>query len=122
MRTIRAIVIVMFFVSCRYEEPKSVRKQIEKDSKVITWYYYNFITSRSPDIITVKVGSNRAKGVILDVNLTGTNIILKTCKPPDGMVSTKDVEKLALGYNIVFDSLGSYDDLKYIPDGIKQNN
>ena len=127
MNTLFLIPLISIFFSCNQEEPKFVRRQIDNKDVTIEWYYYSFITNNSPDFVVVeKNGSKKeiykATGVVLNVTLKDHSIILKLVEPSKNLVFTKNVEKEVYGYNIVLDTTGTYDELRFRPDGVKESN
>lgn len=93
---------------------------------VVRWYYHSYISNVSPDYVVVEKNGERkeiykATGVVLNVTLKGHDIILKLVEPSKNLVFTKKVEKEVYGYNIVLDTSGTYDELRLIPDGIKES-
>ena len=113
------------FCSCYSSDVKFVRKAIEDKGVKIQWYFYSYITSNSPDIISI-VQSGETKEVykatwhIADVNLKNDSIIIRTVKPVSGVIYTKHFDPVISGYKIVIDSSAKHEELLLIPDGIKE--
>ena len=61
-----------------------------------------------------------ATRVITNVSLDDKTIIIRVVEPSKNLVFIKNVSKNIFGYKIVIDSLASYDELKFIPDGVKE--
>ena len=126
MNALFLIPLISFLISCNQEEPKFVRKQIDNKDISIKWYYYSYITNLSPDFIVVERGSDKkeiykATGVILNVTLQDSSIVLKLVEPSKNLVFTKNVNEV-FGYKVIVDTTGTYEELWKIPDGIKEAN
>lgn len=127
MHTLLLIPLISIFFSCNQEEPKFVRKQIDNKDISIKWYYYSYITNLSPDFVVVEKGGDKkeiykATGVILNVALQDSNIVLKLIEPSKNLVFTKKADEEVFGYKIKLDTTGTYEELWRIPDGVKESN
>lgn len=127
MNILLLIPFVSFFLSCGMGEPKFVRKQINNDDIMVKWYYHSYITNQSPDFVVVekdgiKKEIYKATEVVLNVTLKEHNIILKLVKPSKGLVFTKKVDQEVFGYKIILDTTGTYDELRFRPDGVKESS
>ncbi|MBC9909300.1 hypothetical protein [Chitinophaga varians] len=125
MKIVLFIPLFSFLLSCSFEEPKFVRKQIDNQDISIKWFYYSHLTNNSPDLVVVEKNGNRkeifkATWTVLDVTLKDHDIILKTLGPSKSMVFTKHMDEEVFGYKITLDTTGTYNETKLIPDGVKE--
>lgn len=112
-------------LSCNIEDPKFIRKKIVNKEITVKWFYYSYITNTSPDFVVIEKNGiakeiYKAESVIVDVSLHEHDIILKLFRPSNGIVFTKQVEKVVFGYNIVLDSTATIEQVSLIPDGVKE--
>lgn len=119
------IPLLSFLLSCNQEEPKFVRKEINNKDITIKWYYYSYISNNSPDFVVVEKNGHRkeifkATWTILNVSLDNHSIILRVLGPSKSMVFTKQVDEDVFGYKITLDTTGSSNEIRLIPDGIKE--
>lgn len=124
MNIVLIITSLFFLCSCNASDPRFVRKELDNKDITVTWYYYSYISNQSPDYVVVeKSGVKReifkATWLIVDVNLKDNKIVIRLLKPHDSHVFPKTVEKEVFGYQIVFDSTATYDEMQLIPDGKK---
>lgn len=118
--------MVSFLTGCMLQDSKFVRKRIKRNNISIKWCYYSYITNNSPDIVLVEKDGHskeifRANNVISDVNIQDQNIILRLVKPSHGIVFTKNVDKEVFGYKISLDTTGVEEEMRFIPNGIKED-
>lgn len=125
MKILMFIPLLSFLLSCNQEEPKFVRKQINNKDITIKWYYYSYISNNSPDFVVVEKNGHKkeifkATWTILNVSLDNHNIILRVLGPSKSMVFTKQIDEEVFGYKITLDTTGSSNEIRLIPDGIKE--
>lgn len=116
------ILAALFFSGCLFQDDKLVRKKIKDGEITIKWFYYSYISNRSPDIVTVNKGEIehvlfRATGSITDVSLSKKTIFIKLIDPPD---YTKNVPQEIFGYKVIMDSSTTYLDWNNLPRGVKE--
>lgn len=123
MRIFVCTIIIFLFSNCK--DVRFIRKKVGNQDINITWYYYSYITNVSPDFVEVEKNGHRkeifkASNVILNTSIQNDSIFLKVFEPSKGLVFTKGIEKEIYGYHIVLDSTGVIDELRLIPDGIRE--
>lgn len=125
MKNLLIIPLVWLLSSCGRTDSRFIRKRIADDDMVIDWYFYSYITNTSPDIIEVEKNGKRieiyrATSVITDVILKRNLIIIRVVEPAKERVQTRKVEDSIFGRKIVLDTTGTYNELGFIPRGIKE--
>ena len=119
------ISLFSILVGCGQGESRFLRKQVDRNGIKLSWYYYSHISNNSPDFVEVEKDDKKeiiyeATRVITNVSLDDKTIIIRVVEPSKNLVFIKNVSKNIFGYKIVIDSLASYDELKFIPDGVKE--
>ena len=124
MKFCKLFFVFIILLGCKHSEPKFTRKTVDNGDIIIRWFYYSYITSLSPDIITVQKGDSimevlKAKRLVLDIRINSKKIIIKTCSFSDGTIVSSNTSQGVFGYKTEFDTSGTYEDLNFIPDGNK---
>ncbi|SEW52505.1 hypothetical protein [Chitinophaga arvensicola] len=125
MKVLLPISLISIFFSCHLENPKFIRKQIQNKDISIEWYFYSRVTNNSPDFVVVekdgiKKEIYKATWTILNVTLKDYNIILKVLGPSKNRVPIKHADEAVFGYKILLDTTGTYNEIRLIPDAIKE--
>ena len=115
---------IVVIISCDLGNKEFTRKKLSDGNIKIKWFYYSYITDNSPEFIVVeKDGISKkiyeADHVITNIFLKEHRIIIKVVKPKPDLVYTQDVLKEVFGYEIVFDSTGTYQELYSDPNKVK---
>jgi hypothetical protein len=125
MKKSLTFIVICCFFGCSIFEAKLVRKKIEENNITVKWYYYSYITSGSPDIVEVESSGNtkeifKATEAILNVQLANDTIFIKVINDSTSFIYMKNIDTNVFGYTIVIDSTGSYDELRFRPDAVKE--
>jgi hypothetical protein len=126
MNKIIFLLLIILSTGCKSDH-KYVRKEVGNSNIKVKWFFYSYITDNSPDFVTVELKGKgiveeicKAKFVITDFFLEDSAIVIKLFEPSKGLVLTKPLPKNIFGYDIVFDSSATLNDLRNMSNGTKE--
>jgi hypothetical protein len=126
MNKLLFLIGLLAFAGCQNNDTKFVRKKVSNSETEVTWYYYSYITNASPDYVEIKKNDSvkiicEAVNVISDVKLGLNQVEIKLTLLEKRLPSSTVIfGSNFFGYKVLFDSTGTVNDLRLIPDAIKE--